>query len=445
PVWSAVLQQCTRSFGHARIDSSIRRAMSRFFHYDTGRLYCEGVPAADLVAAHGTPLYVYSRASIVERFCDFERAFAGVERLICYSVKANGNLAILRLLAEQGSGADIVSGGELHRARLAGIPADRIVFSGVGKTITEQAAALEAGIYGFNVESESELWSLSQLANTMNVRAPIAIRVNPDIESPTPHQYTRTGHLATKFGVPMADAPRLYRLAASLPGLWIRGVDVHIGSQILEVEPYRLALMRVLELVGQLRSEGITLEYIDLGGGFGVSYEGEPGPNAAHFAAALIPELGGTGLRVILEPGRYILAPSGVLLTRVLTVKESAAKNFVITDAGMNDLLRPSHYASYHHIASAEQHSGRDRMHVDVVGPICETGDFLALDRELERVLEGELLVVGTAGAYGFSMASNYNARPRPGEVLVDGERFTLIRKRETYDDLVRGEIELLD
>ena len=416
------------------------------FQYRDGKLYCEEVAAADLVAACGTPLYVYSKAAILERYHEFDRAFEPLDRLICYSVKANGNVGILRLLAQQGAGADIVSGGELHRARLAGIPADRIVFSGVGKTVTELAAALEAGIYGFNVESEGELWALSQLADTMNLRAPIAIRVNPDIETPTPHHYTRTGHKATKFGIPMEDAPRLYRLAASLPGIMIRGIDVHIGSQILDVEPYRLSLTRVLELVDQLRSENILLEYIDLGGGFGVTYEGDDtGPDAADFAKALVPELRRAGLRLVLEPGRYIVAPAGVLLTRVITVKEGAQKSFVITDAGMNDLLRPSHYASFHHIAGTEQHPERDRMTVDIVGPICETGDFLALDREIERVLEGELLVVGTAGAYGFAMASNYNARPRPGEVLVDGDKFSLIRRRETYDDLVRGEIELLD
>ena len=416
-----------------------------FFHYREGKLCCEDVPVEDVVADFGTPLYVYSKASIVERYQEFERAFEPVDRLICYSVKANGNLGILRLLAEQGAGADIVSGGELHRARLAGIPADRIVFSGVGKTVTELAAALTAGIYSFNVESESELWALSQLATTMNLRAPIAIRVNPDIESPTPHAYTRTGHKTSKFGIPMEDAPRLYRLAASLPGIHIRGIDVHIGSQILEVEPYRLALTRVVALIDQLRAEDIRFEYIDLGGGFGVSYENEGSPGAAEFARVLVPELRRAGLRLLLEPGRYIMAPSGMLLTRVVTVKEMADKSFVITDAGMNDLIRPSHYASYHHIAGTELHAERDRIKVDVVGPICETGDFLALDRVIERVLEGELMAVGMAGAYGFSMASNYNARPRPGEVLIDGDSYTLIRKRETYDDLVRGEIELLD
>ena len=419
--------------------------MNNAFHYRDGKLHVEGVAAEQLVAEFGTPLYVYSRRSIVERYREFESALADVDHLIAYSVKANGNLSILKLLAEQGAGADIVSGGELFRARTAGIPGERIVYSGVGKTVTELAAALEAGIYGFNVESEGELWALSHLAETMGVRAPIALRVNPDVESPTPHAYTRTGHKTTKFGIPMEDAPRLYRLAASLKSIHVRGVDVHIGSQILEVEPYVQAMHRVLELVGVLRSENIHLEYFDLGGGFGVSYEDETGPDAASFIRALIPELRRTGLRVVVEPGRYILAPSGILLTRVITVKESPAKNFVITDAGMNDLLRPSHYASYHRVVGAEQHPERDRMKVDVVGPICETGDFLALDREMERVLEGELLMVGTAGAYGFSMASNYNARPRPGEVLVDGESYRLIRRRETLEDLVRGELELLD
>jgi diaminopimelate decarboxylase len=419
--------------------------VSEFFHYRAGKLYCEGVLAADLVAAFGTPLYVYSRASIGHRFRELNDAFSAVERLIAYSVKANGNLAVLRLLGELGAGADIVSGGELHRARLAGIPADCIVFSGVGKTVPELAAGLDARIYGFNVESEGELHALSQLAATLGVRAPIALRVNPDVEPDTPHRYTRTGHKETKFGIPMEDAVRLYSLAATMPGIQVRGIDVHIGSQILEVEPYRVALERVLDLANQLQRDGQRLEYLDLGGGFGVSYEGGPELPAQTFAAALVPMIQRSGLRLVLEPGRYIMAPSGILLTRVITVKESAAKSFVITDAGMNDLLRPSHYASYHHIAGAEQHRERGRMRADVVGPVCETGDFLALDRELERVREGELLAVGTAGAYGFSMASNYNARPRPGEVLVDGSTFTLIRRRETYDDLVRGEVELMD
>ena len=418
--------------------------MSSIFHYEGDKLYCDGVSAEELVAIYGTPLYVYSETSIRERYHEFDSAFNGINRLIAYSVKANGNLAVLKLLGEQGAGADIVSAGELKRARLAGIPGERIVFSGVGKTVTELAAGLDAGIYSFNVESEGELRALAHLGETVGKRAPIALRVNPDIESPTPHAYTRTGHRATKFGLPIEDAPRLYQFASDARGIRVRGVDVHIGSQILEVEPYRLALQRVLELVAELKSQGIDLEYIDLGGGFGVSYEGEPGPSAADFARALLPDLKRSGLRLVLEPGRFIMGPSGVLLTRIIYVKQMGGKTFAITDAGMNDLLRPSHYASYHHVQPAERHPDRQRVQVDVVGPICETGDFLALDRELQHPHDGELLALRTTGAYGFSMASTYNARTRPAEGLVCGSGHRVIRKRETIDDLVRGEIELL-
>lgn len=416
------------------------------FHRISGRLHCEGVPLQRLVAEFGTPLYVYSRRSIVQRFREIDSAFEPLDRLIAYSVKANGNLSILRLLAAEGAGADIVSGGELHRALAAGIPAGRIVFSGVGKTVAEMAAALEAGVYGFNVESEGELRALSNLASAMGVTAPVALRINPDIESPTPHHYTRTGHRATKFGIPSEDALRLYRLAADLPGLVVRGIDVHIGSQIVDPEPYRQALLHVLEHVDALRAEGIELEYLDIGGGFGVAYDaGDTGTNARELAAMIAPLAAASRLKLVLEPGRFIVGPAGVLLARVLYVKEMGNRTFVITDAGMNDLLRPSHYASYHRVEPAEQHEGRERIRVDVVGPICESGDFLALDRDLERPAEGELLAVETVGAYGFSMASTYNARPRPAEVLVDGDTFRLIRRRETYEDLVRGEIELLD
>jgi diaminopimelate decarboxylase len=414
------------------------------FRYVGGKLYCEDVSAEQLVAEYGTPLYVYSRAVIEERFRAFDRAFAAVPRLVAYSVKANGNLSVLRLLADAGAGADIVSGGELYRALAAGIPAERIVFSGVGKTITEMAAALRAGIYAFNVESEGELRTLCGLAATMGVQAPVALRVNPDIESPTPHAYTRTGGKATKFGIPYDDALSLYRLAASLPGCRICGIDVHIGSQISDVEPYRASLARILELVDVLRGEGIALEFLDLGGGFGISYEEDSGPDAADFAAALVPALQQAGLRLLLEPGRYITGPAGVLLARILYIKQMAGKTFVITDAGMNDLLRPSHYASYHRVDPAELHEGRERVLVDVVGPICESGDFLALDRSIARPEPGELLAIGTTGAYGFSMASTYNARPRPAEVLVSAGTHRLIRARESYEDLVRGEVEHL-
>jgi diaminopimelate decarboxylase len=383
------------------------------FSYREGKLFCEDVPAEELVAQFGTPLYVYSRALIVERYREFRAAFAAVDPLMAYSVKANGNLSVLRLLADEGSGADIVSGGELQRARLAGIDPGRIVFSGVGKTVKELAAALDAGIYGFNVESEGELRQLAALGEATGLSAPVALRVNPDVQSPTPHRYTRTGHYDTKFGIPIDEARRLYRAAAQMPGLRLRGIDVHIGSQILETRPYVVAVARVLELVADLRREGIELEYIDVGGGFGIPYEDDEGPNAAAFASALLPLLQESGLRVVVEPGRYIVGPAGVLLTRVLYVKQ-LTKTFVITDAGMNDLLRPSHYASYHRVAPAELHPERESLKVDVVGPICESGDFLALDRVVERVREGELLVISTTGAYGFSMASTTPGPARP-------------------------------
>lgn len=418
--------------------------MSEDFNFQDDKLFCDGVSAEELVALYGTPLYVYSQNAIQTRYREFDGAFNGIDHLIAYSVKANGNLGVLKLLGEMGAGADIVSAGELYRAQLAGIPSERIVFSGVGKTVHELAAGLDANIYSFNVESEGELRALANLGETMGKRAPIALRVNPDIETPTPHAYTRTGHRATKFGLPIEDAAALYKFARDSKGIRIRGVDVHIGSQILDVEPYKLALERVLQLVDELRALDIELEYIDLGGGFGVSYEGESGPSAAEFGAALLPELKRSGLRLVLEPGRFIMGPSGILLTRVVYVKQQGGKTFVITDAGMNDLLRPSHYASYHHVESAERYAGRASIAVDVVGPICETGDFLALDRVMPQPQDGELLALRTTGAYGFSMASTYNARTRPAEVLVNGTEHRLIRKRETLDDLVRGEIELL-
>jgi diaminopimelate decarboxylase len=416
--------------------------MAETFQRREGVLWCEDVPLPDIVAKWGTPLYVYSATAIRRRFTELDEALAEVPHLIAYSVKANGNLGVLRLLGEMGAGADIVSGGELFRALAAGIPAERIVFSGVGKTVPELAAALDAGIYAFNVESEGELRSLADLGRATGRPAPIALRVNPNVETPTPHAYTRTGHAATKFGIPIADAPRLYRLARDLGGLHIRGIDVHIGSQILDVEPYRLALLQVLALVEEMRTDGIEFEYLDLGGGLGISYTGDEGVSASAYAAALLPAIAGTGLRLVIEPGRYIVGAAGVLLTRVLYLKEGGGKRFVITDAGMNDLLRPSHYSGYHAVEPVESRE-RPRADVDVVGPICETGDFLALDRDMEMVEPGELLAIRTVGAYGFSMSSTYNQRPRPAEVMVDGDQHYLVRRRETVDDLVAAELDL--
>jgi diaminopimelate decarboxylase len=404
-------------------------------------LHCGEVPLTELVARWGTPLYVYNGSAIRDRFLELSSALNELPHLIAYSVKANGNVGVLRLLAESGAGADIVSAGELHRARLAGIPGERIVFSGVGKTMLELAAALDAGILCFNVESEGELRALSHLAAASGRVAPIALRVNPDIETPTPHAYTRTGHAATKFGVPTADAHRLYRLAATLPGLRVVGIDAHLGSQILEVEPYRRAVIHLLALVEQLRDDGLEIELLDLGGGLGISYEGGEAITAHQFAEVVVPLLESSGLTLVVEPGRFIVGEAGVLLTRVLYRKEGGGKRFVITDAGMNDLLRPSHYSGYHAVELVES-TERPRGHVDVVGPICETGDFLALDREMPLPEPGELLAIRTVGAYGFSMASTYNQRPRPAEVLVDGEA-RLVRRRETIEDLVALELDL--
>jgi diaminopimelate decarboxylase len=408
-----------------------------------GVLCCEEVPVTDLVARWGTPLYAYSGGAIRERFQELDAALAPVPHMVAYSVKANGNLAVLRMLAEMGAGADIVSGGELHKARLAGIPPERIVFSGVGKTVIELAAALDAGIYAFNVESEGELCALSELACAVKKRAPVALRINPNIDSPTPHAYTRTGHAATKFGIAAERARTMYSIAAKLPGIWVRGIDVHIGSQILEVEPYRRAMEHVVDLACDLKRDDIGLEFLDLGGGLGISYEGGEGLSAADFAAAVVPGVEETGLRLLVEPGRYLVGAAGVLLTRVLYVKEGGGKRFVITDAGMNDLIRPSHYSGWHAVEPVELCGDRPHGRVDVVGPICETGDFLALDRDMELPKAGELLAIHTVGAYGFSMSSQYNQRPRPAEVMVEGSEARLVRRRETMDDLVRAEVGL--
>ncbi|HEX2205004.1 MAG TPA: diaminopimelate decarboxylase [Longimicrobium sp.] len=407
-----------------------------------GVLHCEDVPLPDLVARWATPLYVYSRGAVRARYHELDEALSPVPHLIAYSVKANPNLGLLRTLAEMGAGADVVSGGELRRARMAGIPGQRIVFSGVGKTINELALGLNEDIYAFNVESHGELCALSDLACAMGKRAPIAIRVNPDIESPTPHAYTRTGHAATKFGIAAERARDLYCIAAKLPGIRVRGIDVHIGSQILDVEPFGRALAAVLDLAHELKREEVELEFLDIGGGLGIAYADEERISAGAFAEALLPQIAETGLKLVVEPGRFLVGEAGVLLTRVIYVKEGGGKRFVITDAGMNDLIRPSHYSGWHAVEPVESHE-RPRGTVDIVGPICETGDFLALDRDMELPKPGELLAIHTVGAYGFSMSSQYNQRPRPAEVLVDGATATLVRRRETFEDLVSAEVGL--
>ncbi len=417
-----------------------------YFEYRHGELYAEGVPVARIAEEVGTPVYIYSAATLRRHFRVFDEAFRDLPHLVCYSVKANSNLAVLRLLAREGSGADIVSGGELYRALKAGIPPERIVFSGVGKTEREMEEALSAGILMFNVESLGELETLSRVARKLDKPAPFAIRVNPDVD-PRTHPYISTGLKKNKFGLPEEVAYQAYLKAREDPYLKPIGVDCHIGSQLTEISPFVEALRRLKALYLRLREEGLPLRYLDLGGGLGIVYGEEEPPPPEEYARALKAELSDLpDSTLILEPGRVIAGNAGLLVTRVLYVKshppkgEDPGRNFVIVDAGMNDLIRPAFYQAYHRIRPVKEKPGKEVMKADVVGPICESGDFLARERSLPPVAPGDLLAVFSAGAYGFVMASNYNSRPRAAEVLVDGERFFVVRKRETYEDLVRLE-----
>lgn len=405
-----------------------------------GELRCGEVGLSELAERFGTPLFVYDMAHVEARFRAIDRAFREVDHLVAYSVKANGNLALLHRLGRLGAGADIVSLGELYRARRAGIPAERIVYAGVAKSEEEMEAALREGIHAFNVESRGELERLDRVAERFGVAAPFAVRVNPDILSPTPHEYTRTGHAESKFGVPVPEALELYRWSRTRPTLRPRGIDVHIGSQILETEPYFRALSTVVEIALGLRDEGFDLEFVDIGGGFGVTYDEEVGLVVGDLAQALMPLIQASGLRLIMEPGRFLVGQAGVLLTRVQYLKRNPTKVFIIVDGGMTELIRPSHYGGYHGIEPVVERKGAEAVRADVVGPICESGDFLARDRTMSLPEPGDLLAVGTVGAYGFAMASNYNARRRPAEVVVDGADVHLVRRRETVEDLLRGE-----
>ncbi len=410
----------------------------------TGELMCEGVSLESIAEVVGTPTYVYSARAIREQYDALDHVLAPVPHRLHFSAKANSNLAILRLLLERGAGVDIVSGGELYRALQAGFDGSSIVFSGVGKTATELEEALAAEILLVNVESVFELEMLDAVAKELGVRAPVALRINPEVRVDTPHHYTRTGERGNKFGIPLGDSLDAARLALTLPNLALRGLDMHIGSQVSQVEPYRMGLQRLLELCQQLRDLGANeIQYLDIGGGFAVTYDDEQAMDVDAFAASLLPAIGKSGLSLIVEPGRFVVGNAGVLLARVLQRKRSGMKEYVVTDAGMNDLLRPSHYDAYHAVEAVQPHEGRSV--VDVVGPVCESGDFFALDREIENVEAGELLVVRSAGAYGFVMSSNYNSRPRAAEVLVDGDRFAVVTKRESYPDLIRLEAEHLD
>ena len=420
---------------------------SRPFHYQRRALLCDGVALEALAVQYGTPLYVYSAEQIRYRFELFQRAFAGRAATICYAVKANSSLAILRLLAELGAGFDIVSGGELERVRRASKKAlKRVVFSGVGKQVWEIDAALKAGILLFNVESEAELALLAARAEALDVRARFALRVNPDVFAET-HPYISTGLREHKFGIEIGLARAIYRKAAKSKWLDAAGVSVHIGSQIRAVEPFAAALARVVGLVGELRRDGHEIRYVDAGGGLGIDYSDppeapkfDPARKVKEYAAAVSKATAGLDAHLLLEPGRFVVAQAGGLLTRVLQVKRNGAKTFVIVDAAMNDLIRPALYQARHEILPVTR-PGRATAVVDVVGPVCESGDFFAHDRALAKVQPGELLLLLDAGAYGMAQASNYNTRPRPAEVLVDGADAKLIRRRETLRELFAPEI----
>jgi diaminopimelate decarboxylase len=410
------------------------------FQRKRGVLHAEAIPVEDLAAEHGTPLYVYSTATLKRHWKVLHGSLAGLDHVVCYAVKANGNLAVLSLFAKLGSGFDIVSGGELYRVLKAGGRADRTVFSGVGKRDDEIAFALQSGVRVLNVESASELGRISVVARRLGVRAPIALRVNPDVD-PKTHPYISTGLRENKFGVTVEEARRLYALAAKDPALDVRGVGCHIGSQITTLRPFLDAVARVLALAGELRAQGIALHHLDVGGGLGITYKDEAPPHPDEYGAAIKKALRRWDGEVFLEPGRVLVGNAGVLVTRVLHVKRSGRKTFVVVDAAMNDLVRPSFYDAWHELERVgPPREGARVAPCDVVGPICESSDFLAKGRRMEVPEVGDLLVVRSAGAYGFTMSSNYNARPRAAEVLVDRAEAKLARRRETYEDLVRGE-----
>jgi diaminopimelate decarboxylase len=407
------------------------------FDYRNGELHAEAVSLAQVAERYGTPCYVYSRAAVTETYRAFDTAFAGRDHLVCYAVKANSSLAVLNVLARLGSGFDIVSGGELARVLAAGGDPRKIVFSGVGKTAEEMRRALMAGILCFNVESESELARLEAVAAQCGRTAAMSLRVNPDVD-PGTHPYIATGLRQNKFGIPYEDALALYRRAREMRHLAIAGIGCHIGSQLTEVTPFVAALDRVLELADRLQSEGIALAHVDVGGGLGIRYRDESPPAAGDYAKALTSRLGSRTLKILLEPGRALVGEAGLLLTRVEYLKHGRERNFAVVDAAMNDLLRPALYDAWHEVRPVRAGSGGARY--EIVGPVCETGDFLARDRALD-LREGDLLAVMAAGAYGMSMSSNYNTRPRAAEVMVDGGAMHLIREREAVSELMAREM----
>ncbi len=409
-----------------------------FFNYKNTSLYAEDIAVTELVKQHGTPLYVYSRATIERHWHAFDQAAGDKPHLVCYAVKANSNLAVLNVMARLGSGFDIVSKGELARVLEAGGDASKVVFSGVGKKSDEITFALEKGIYCFNVESAAELTRIQQVAKRMNMIAPISLRVNPDVDAGT-HPYISTGLKENKFGISIDDAFELYQHASGLSHIAVQGIDCHIGSQLTEVKPFLDALDRVLALVDRLSERNITLSHIDVGGGLGVCYDDEKPPHPKEYAKAIADKLADRDITLIYEPGRAIMANAGILVTEVELLKTNQDRHFAIVDAAMNDLIRPSLYQAWQAIIEIEKTETAEKKTYDIVGPICETGDFLGKARELS-IMEGDLLAIRSSGAYGFTMSSNYNSRPKAAEVMVDGEEHHLIRARETIEQLWQGE-----
>lgn len=409
------------------------------FQYRDGRLCCEGVSIEAIAEQVGTPFYLYSHATLTRHFQAFDQAFEGMDRMVCYSAKANSSQAVLRLFAGLGSGLDIVSGGELYRGLKAGFDPASIVYSGVGKTAAEIDSALEHGIFMLNVESRPELELINARAGAMGRRAPVAVRVNPDVD-PRTHPYISTGLKKNKFGLSPRAAIELYRQARDMAHVDVKGIDCHIGSQITEAAPFRDALARLRELIGQLAREGIAVRVVDVGGGLGITYHDEQPPHPVDYGTAIREGLAGLDVRLVLEPGRVIVGNAGILVTRVLYRKDGDQKRFMVVDAGMNDLLRPSLYDAFHDLWPVREAAGGQRIRADVVGPICETGDFLSRDRDVPDAAPGDLLAVMSAGAYGFTMASNYCSRLRLAEVMARDDAFSVIRERQTYADLIHGE-----
>lgn len=410
-----------------------------YFQYKGKALYCEEVSIDSMASEVGTPFYLYSYRTMVRHYKAFQEAFLSVPHLICYSVKANSNLSVLKTFVDMGSGVDTVSGGEIYRALKAGADPEKIVFSGVGKKEEEIEYGLKTGILMFNVESAQELEAINGIAKRLDLKAPISLRVNPDVD-PQTHPYISTGFKNAKFGIDITIAKELYRHARSLKNIDVIGVDCHIGSQLTSVAPFIDALRKIKEMIQSVREDGTDIKYLDLGGGLGITYREETPPHPTTYGEAITKEVEDLDITLIFEPGRVLVGNAGILVTRVIYTKENAEKNFIIVDAAMNDLARPALYGSYHGIKPVQMPDSDEEVTVDVVGPICETGDFLAKDIKVPVFKRGDLMAVMSAGAYGFAMSSNYNSRPRAAEVIVKRDEYTIIRERESYEDLIRGE-----